>query len=133
MLLFPVAAMFFFYSVHKMYSSNLYVVKVFTYLTSFQDPKLSDATVTPTSHVLETAMLLLSIVGHWKVRLYVTFEWRKAHTKFHQNPSSKSRSGLCGQTGGHYHTNVRSFRTHRANIAHKEGQANGQTDRMVIS
>jgi hypothetical protein len=42
----------------------LYVVKVFTYLTSFQDPKLSDATVTPASHVPEPAMLVLSIVGH---------------------------------------------------------------------
>jgi hypothetical protein len=84
MLLFPVAAMIFFYSVHKISSSNLYAVKVFTYLTSFQDPKLSDATVTPTSQVREPAMLVLSIVGHWKVTLYVTFEWRNAHTKFRQ-------------------------------------------------
>jgi hypothetical protein len=81
MLLFPVAAMF---SVHKMSSSNLYAVKVFTYLTSFHDPKLSDATVTPASHVPEPSVLVSSTAGHLKARFYVTFEWRNAHTKFRQ-------------------------------------------------
>jgi hypothetical protein len=109
--------MFFFYTVHKISSSNLYVLKVFTYLTSFQDPKLSDATVTPASYVPEPSVLLLSIAGHWKVRRYVT-----PMPNFFKNPSSKSRFDSCGQTGGHYQP---SCLHNRAKIAKQHRNSNG--------
>jgi hypothetical protein len=69
--------MLFFYIVPK---EDLNKVACFSKIhTSFHDPILSGASVSPTSQINMAAMMLLSIVGWGGI------QWHKVHTKFHEN------------------------------------------------
>jgi hypothetical protein len=64
------------------YTKAFYFPKIF-YHTSLYGPIASGASVDPTSQVCWPAMLVLTIVGNFKVRFQVSPQLRKVHTTFH--------------------------------------------------
>jgi hypothetical protein len=78
----------------------LYFSKIYNH-TSLYDPIASGASDDPTSQVCSSAMLVLPIVVHLKVRFYGSPQWHNVHTKFHLNSSSGSRVESCGRTDRH--------------------------------
>jgi hypothetical protein len=78
------------------FSKGLYFLKICNHTSSYV-PTTSGANVDPTSQVCSSAMLVLPIVGNWKLRFFGCSQWHNVHTKFHQNPSS-GWAESCGQT-----------------------------------
>lgn len=83
------------------YTKNCYVSVVYfpeVNQKSLYGLTVSRANVEHTSDVRLLVMLILPIVGNWKLRFWDRRHWNIAHTIFHPNPSSSSDVELFGQT-----------------------------------